>query len=84
MSLSNEKRHKKLVEMTDEEINFSDVPELDDKVFEQAIVYKNDADQEQVTLRLSQRVLDFFRNEGEDLQSQIDAVLTSYVDGKMS
>ncbi len=84
MSLSTEERHKKLLEMRDEDIDFSDIPELDEEFFKHAkLVMPGDDGKERITIRLSKRVLDFFRNQGKGYQTRIDAILRAYVDQQM-
>ncbi len=84
MSLSTEERHKKLLEMRDADIDFSDIPELDEEFFKHAkLVMPGDDGKERITIRLSKRVLDFFRNQGKGYQTRIDAILRAYVDQQM-
>jgi uncharacterized protein (DUF4415 family) len=65
--------------MPDEQINYSDAPNLPDAVWIKATAELPQTKQ-QITLRLDAEVLDFFKNTGKRYQSRINAVLRSYVD----
>jgi uncharacterized protein (DUF4415 family) len=67
--------------MTDEEIDFSDLPEVPPERFAQAIVrdgLKPVARKAQITLRIDSEVLEWFRAKGSGYQSQINAILRAY------
>ncbi len=84
MNLSTEERHKKLIEQSDEEIDYSDIPELDEEFFKHArLVIPGEDGKKRITIRLSRRVIDFFRGQGKGYQTRIDAVLRAYVDRQM-
>jgi uncharacterized protein (DUF4415 family) len=59
------------------EIDYSDVPELDDTFWSSANTGLPDS-KTQVTLRLDTDVLDFFRGTGKRYQTRINAVLRAY------
>ena len=68
--------------MTDKDINYSDIPELDDSFFTKKTVQlpqKKDL----ITLRLDHEVLEFFKHTGKGYQTLINAVLKSYVNAKL-
>ena len=70
-----------LAAMPDSEIDYSDIPELDEEFFRHArLVIPDEDGKERITIRLSKRVLDFFRKQGQGYQTRIDAVLRAYVD----
>lgn len=69
---------KELGEVKDEDIDFSDIPELDDEFWKNAKVVEPDRT-EQVTLRIKRSVLDFFRASGKGYQTRINRVLETYV-----
>lgn len=72
----------KLKKMTDEEIDFSDNPELTPDNFARAIVRQGlqpTPRKSQLTLRLDQDVLDWFRLQGQGYQTQINALLRAYM-----
>ncbi len=69
---------KEIGEVRDEDIDFSDIPELDDEFWKNAKVVEPDRT-EQVTLRIKRSVLDFFRASGKGYQTRINRVLETYV-----
>lgn len=67
--------------MRDEDIDFSDVPEIPPEKFAQAIVrrgLKPVGRKAQITLRIDSDVLEWFRARGARYQSQMNAVLRAY------
>ena len=62
----------------DEDIDFSDIPELDETFWQNAELIKPDRT-EQITLRIKRSVLDHFRAAGKGYQTRINRVLESYV-----
>ena len=62
----------------DEDIDFSDIPELDETFWREAKLIKPDLT-EQVTMRIKRSVLDYFRAPGKGYQTRINRVLESYV-----
>ncbi|HEY5162635.1 MAG TPA: BrnA antitoxin family protein [Terriglobales bacterium] len=64
--------------LTDDEIDCSDIPPLDDRYFREAVVWPGS--KQQITLRLDPDVLAFFRKQGKGYQSTINAVLRKYVE----
>ena len=79
MSSSEEQRLKKLKAIKDEEIDYSDIPELDESFWETAVVEYPEK-KKPVTLRLDADVLEWFKSKGKGYQTRINAVLRSYVD----
>ncbi len=72
----------RLKTMTDDEIDFSDCPELTPDQFAQAIVrhgLQPVSRKAQLTLRLDRDVLDWFRLQGQGYQTQINALLRAYM-----
>lgn len=67
--------------LDDEDIDFSDIPELDREFWDNATLVDPDGTQ-QVTLRIKRSVLDFFRAGGKGYQTRINQVLESYVKAK--
>ncbi|MEM9292785.1 MAG: BrnA antitoxin family protein [Acidobacteriota bacterium] len=61
----------------DEDIDYSDIPELDDEFFRTAKVVVPPGKQ-QITLRLDSDVLRWFRGQGKGYQTRINAVLRRY------
>lgn len=62
----------------DEDIDFSDIPELDETFWQNAELIKPDRT-EQITLRIKRSVLDHFKAAGKGYQTRINQVLESYV-----
>lgn len=62
----------------DEDIDFSDIPELDEQFWNNASLVEPDLT-EQITMRVKRSVLDFFRAPGKGYQTRINRVLESYV-----
>ena len=74
---------KALSEMPDSEIDFSDIPELDDAFFKnakQGMMYR--LHKQQTTLRLDADILDWFKRHaknGKGYQTDINKALRAYV-----
>lgn len=64
--------------VADAEIDFGDIPELDDAFWREADLVEPDRT-EQITLRVKRSVLDHFRAPGRGYQTRINRVLESYV-----
>jgi uncharacterized protein (DUF4415 family) len=67
--------------MRDEDIDFSDAPEMTPEMFARAILRKGlkpIGRKAQITLRIDSEVLDWFRSKGAGYQSQMNAVLRAY------
>ncbi len=62
----------------DEDIDFSDIPELDEVFWREAELVEPDRT-EQITIRVRRSVLDHFRAPGKGYQTRINRVLESYV-----
>ncbi|MET3899300.1 uncharacterized protein (DUF4415 family) [Devosia sp. UYZn731] len=76
-------RMRKLADLPDSEIDFSDIPELDDAFFEyakQGTMYR--LTKQQTTLRLDADILDWFKRhakDGKGYQTDINKALRAYV-----
>ncbi|MFT3745444.1 MAG: BrnA antitoxin family protein [Pyrinomonadaceae bacterium] len=69
--------------MKDEEIDFSDIPRLTPEFFANGILrrgLKPIAKKSQLTLRIDQDVIEFFRGEGRGYQTKINQLLRAYMD----
>ena len=62
---------------TDRDIDFSDVPELDDAFWQSARLVEPDRTQS-VTLRVKKSVLETYKAQGKGYQTRMNAVLESY------
>jgi uncharacterized protein (DUF4415 family) len=72
----------RLQTMPDNEIDLSDSPELTPEIFARAIVRRGLQPvlrKSQLTLRLDQDVLEWFRQQGQGYQTQINALLRAYM-----
>ena len=68
----------RIAAVRDEDIDFSDIPELDDAFWREAELVEADLT-EQITIRVKRSVLDHFRASGKGYQTRINRVLESYV-----
>ena len=72
----------KIVNIKDDEIDFSDIPEqLDWKDAKRGVFYK--PIKQQLTLRLDADVVDWFKRQGAGYQTQINAVFRKHVGRKV-
>ena len=67
-----------IASVDDREIDFSDIPELDETFWREAELVRPDRT-ERITLRVKRSVLDHFRAPGRGYQTRINRVLESYV-----
>ena len=73
------RKRKKAIEVKDENVDYSDIPETDADFWANAELREPDRTQH-VTLRVKQSVLDHFKAGGKKgYQTRINAVLESYV-----
>ena len=68
----------RIEETKDEDIDFSDIQELDERFWRDAEVVEPDRT-EQITMRVKRSVLDYFRAPGKGYQARMNRVLESYV-----
>ncbi len=69
--------------MTDQEIDFSDCPEITPEMFAKAVVkrgLKPAPSKAQLTLRLDRDVLRWFKHQGRGYQTRINALLRAYME----
>ncbi len=70
-----------LAELPDEDIDLSDIPELGEDFWKNAIVmYPGDWEKPKVTIRLDADVIEYFKSQGRDWPTRMNAVLKSYVE----
>ncbi len=74
-------RAKELEAMSDEEIDYSDIPPLDEDFFKSAKLVKRKPRTEQISIRIDTDVLAWFRQQakGRGYQTLINDVLRTYV-----
>ena len=73
---------KRVDAMRDEDIDTSDIPEVTPEQFARAIIRKGlkpVARKKQVTLRIDEDVLDWFKQRGHGYQTQINELLREYM-----
>ncbi|MEH2274696.1 MAG: BrnA antitoxin family protein [Nostoc sp.] len=69
--------------MTDEDIDLSDCPEITPELFTKAVVRRglpSAKSKSQVTLRIDNDVLEWFKSQGHGYQSQINSLLRAYME----
>jgi uncharacterized protein (DUF4415 family) len=69
--------------LKDKDIDLSDVPEVSPEMFARAIVrrgLKPVSRKAQLTLRVDNDVLDWYRKQGQGYQTKINALLRAYMD----
>lgn len=74
-------RAKELEAMSDEDIDYSDIPPLDEEFFKNAKLVKRKPKTEQISIRIDTEVLEWFRNHAKEkgYQTLINDVLRTYV-----
>jgi uncharacterized protein (DUF4415 family) len=70
---------KRVDALRDEDIDYSDIPELDAEFFRKARVVVPPRKQ-QLTIRLDTDVLAWLKSQGKGYQSRINAILRAYYD----
>jgi len=82
MSKPSKTNWSRLDKMKDEDINYSDIPELDEAFFKNAEVRL--PPKQSVTIRLDSDVLTWFKKQGKGYQSRINKLLRVYMDANQS
>jgi len=79
--ISLEERQKKFLTMSDEDIDYSDIPPLDDEFFKNAKLVKRSPKTEQISIRVETEILEWFRSHAQEkgYQTLINDVLRTYV-----
>ncbi len=67
-----------ITDIEDENIDFSDIPELDDTYWQEAELVEPDLTEE-ITLHVKRSVLAHFKTPGKGYEARINRVLESYV-----
>jgi uncharacterized protein (DUF4415 family) len=73
----------RLDKMKDEDIDYSDAPEITPEMFAKAIVRRGGLKprvKKQVTLRMDGDVLEWFKRQGSGYQTKINLLLRAYMD----
>ena len=79
MMVSKKQRLKEIEHIKNKEIDYSDIPELDDSFWDNAKI-EYPENKKPVTLRLDRDVLEWFKSTGKGYQTRINAILRSYVE----
>jgi uncharacterized protein (DUF4415 family) len=79
MKESKNQRLKNIEEIHEKDIDYSDIPELDDSFWNDAKIEYPES-KKPVTLRIDRDVLDWFKSTGKGYQTRINAILRSYVE----
>lgn len=69
--------------MQDDDIDLSDAPEITPEMFAKAIVHrslKRPPTKQQITLRLDNDVLEWYREQGRGYQTKINELLRAYME----
>jgi uncharacterized protein (DUF4415 family) len=64
--------------MKDKDLDFSDIPELEEPFFKEAVLWPGK--KKQITIRLDPDLVDFFKKSGPGYQSRINTVLRKYME----
>ena len=73
---------KRIDAMTDEDIDFSDIPEVTPEMFAHAVVRRNFKPfprKKQLTLRVDSDVIDWYKKQGRGYQTRINSLLRAYM-----
>ena len=68
----------RLAAMTDDEIDTSEIPKLDENWFLEANTITPESE-EAISLRLDREIVDWFKSQGKGYQLRMNAVLRAYV-----
>ena len=81
ISLMSKERAEKIKSMSDEDIDYSDIPPLDEDFFKKAKLVQRKPKTEQISIRIDTEVLEWFRNHATEkgYQTLINDVLRTYV-----
>lgn len=71
---------KKLSDMQDDQIDTSDIPELDEEFFNTAEIRL--PNKQSVTIRLDSDVLEWFKSQGQGYQTRINHLLRKYMESQ--
>ena len=78
MKTKSDSKSKRLESMSDEDIDFSEIPELDKAFFKEA--EWRPPIKQPVTIRLDVDVLEWFRSQGPGYQTRINRLLRRYME----
>ena len=73
--------------MKDEDIDFSDIPKITPEMFKNAVVRKGtktNSMTSQETLAVDSDVIEFFKAQGRDYQTEINQLLRAYMEAQQA
>lgn len=82
-SETDETDYKRLASMVDEDIDFSDIPEVSPEMFARGIVrrgLKPLPRKRQLTLRVDSDVIEWYQKQGQGYQTKINSLLRAYME----
>jgi uncharacterized protein (DUF4415 family) len=74
--------YERLASMKDEDIDFSDIPEITPEMFARAVLRRNFKPiprKTQLTLRVDSDVIDWYKKQGPGYQTRINSLLRAYM-----
>ena len=74
------KRLKELAARKDDQIDYSDIPELDKTFWDNARLVLPKSTKRQMTIRFDADMVEWFKSHGKGYQSHMNAVLRAYMD----
>ena len=77
MSISR-KRAKQIKSIRDKNINYSEIPELTEEFFKNAVL-EMPKKKKAISLRVDSDVLQWFKKQGENYQTRINAILRAFM-----
>jgi uncharacterized protein (DUF4415 family) len=76
------KRLQAIEAIRDEEIDYSDIPELDEQFWAKAEL-RLPENKDRVTIRLDHDILEWLKTQGKGYQTRINAILRQYMDSQI-
>ena len=67
----------KLIKQKDDDLDYSEIPELDDDFFKNTEIIQP-TKKDRLSMRLDHDILEYFKHKGKGYQTLINAVLRSY------
>lgn len=66
--------------MTDEEIDYSDIPPITDEMWEKGVLRKGLKSHSQTLLTVDSDIIEFFKSQGRGYQEKINQLLRAYME----
>lgn len=74
------KRLAEIAAIKDKDIDYSDIPELDEKNFWAKAELRMPGNKERITVRIDHDILEWLRNQGPGYQTRMNAILRQYME----